>query len=136
MKLHLATPIAIAVHLSFLLLPVVSLGQVSTHSFVNWETAPIHPLALSPDGGILAVCNVPDNRLELFDVSTGIPRSIGNIPVGLDPVSVRFRTSAEAWVVNRISDSVSVVDIPGRRVTATLDTLGAPADVVFAGSTN
>src|SRR5580765_7910931 len=81
-------------------------------SFINWETAPVHPIALSPDGQRLAVCNLPDNRLELFDVAGSIPISIGSVPVGLDPVSVRWRTSNEVWVINYISDSVSVVD-PG-----------------------
>src|SRR6266850_980510 len=103
-------------------------------NFVNWETAPVHPVSLSPDGNRLAVCNLPDNRLELFDVGGGIPVSIGSVPVGLDPVSARWRTSNEVWVVNYISDSVSVVDPSARRVIATLNTLDTPADVVFAGS--
>ncbi|HMJ65514.1 MAG TPA: hypothetical protein VK615_09190, partial [Candidatus Binatia bacterium] len=102
--------------------------------FVNWETAPVHPISLSPDGQRLALCNLPDNRLELFDVSTGIPTSIGSVPVGLDPVSVRWRTSNEVWVVNHISDSMSVVDPNARRIVATLNTLDTPADVVFAGT--
>src|SRR2546426_599336 len=37
-------------------------------------------------------------------------------------------------LVNQISDSISVVDLDGMRIVATLDTLDAPADVVFAGT--
>jgi YVTN family beta-propeller protein len=103
-------------------------------SFVNFETPPVHPLALSRDGRTLAVCNLPDSRLELFDVSSGIPAPIGDVPVGLDPVSVRYRTTNEVWVVNHISSSVSVVDIAKRHVIATLNTLLGPADVAFGGS--
>lgn len=103
-------------------------------SFVNWENAPIHPVDLSPDGQTLAVCNLPDARLELFYVGGGSPLTIGNVPVGLDPVSVRFRTNGEVWVTNFISDSVSVVDIAARRVVATINTRDEPSDVVFAGS--
>src|SRR5213592_968742 len=103
-------------------------------SFVNFETPPVHPIALSPDGGQLAVCNLADGRLELFDVSSGTAVSVGSVPVGLDPVSVRYRTASEAWVVNHISDSISVVDVEGRRVVATIQTLDTPADVIFAGS--
>ena len=55
-----------------------------------------------------------------------------SIPVGLDPVSVRARTSTQAWVVNQVSDSVSVVDLVAGRVIATLATDDEPADVVFA----
>src|SRR5437773_7500956 len=103
-------------------------------SFVNFETAPIHPVALSPDHDTLAICNLPDGRIELFNVSSGLPVPAGNICVGVDPVSLRFRTTDELWVVNHISCSVSIVDVPARRVVATLDTQAGPADIVFAGS--
>ena len=102
-------------------------------AFVNFETPHVHPLDLSPDRTMLAAVNTAAHTLELFDVSTGLARRIGSLPVGLDPISVRFRTDGEAWVVNRISDSVSVVDVAARRVRATLATDDEPADVVFAG---
>ncbi len=101
--------------------------------FVNFETPTVHPLDLSPSGNLLAAVNTADNRLLLFDVADGNPRQVAAIAVGLDPVSVRFRSESEAWVVNQISDSVSIVDLPTRRVRATLDTDDEPADVVFAG---
>ncbi len=103
-------------------------------SFVNFETPTVHPVDLSPSGATLAVCNLPDNRVELFDTSGGTPVALGAVPVGLDPVSVRFRTETEAWVVNHVSDSVSIVDVPSGRVVATINTLDEPADVVFAGT--
>src|SRR5207249_3128531 len=59
---------------------------------------------------------------------------IADVSVGLDPVSVRFRTTNEIWVVNQISASMSIVDLARRQVVATVDTLAGPADVVFAGS--
>src|SRR5206468_4240193 len=71
---------------------------------------------------------------EVFDVSSGTAVSLGSVPVGIDPVSVGFLTSGAAWVVNHISDSISVVDVESRRVVATLQTLDTPADVIFAGS--
>src|SRR5262245_6689009 len=103
-------------------------------TFVNFETAPVHPLTLAPGGNLLAVCHLPDSRVELFDVSAGIPAPLGNVPVGIDPVSLRFRTTNELWVVNHISSSVNIVDVANRRVVATLDTKAGPADVAFAGS--
>ena len=112
----------------------VDVQAATTNSFVNFETAPVHPVALSPDGRWLAVCNLPDARLELFDVTSGIPVSTGSVVVGLDPVTVRFRSNNEVWVVNQISDSVSVLDLDPLRIVSTLNTLDAPADVVFAGT--
>ncbi|HKQ39027.1 MAG TPA: hypothetical protein VJ063_13200 [Verrucomicrobiae bacterium] len=103
-------------------------------ALINFETAPIHPVALNPVGQTLAVCNLPDGRVELFDVSSGLAAPIGNVPVGLDPVSVRFRTANELWVINHISSSISIVDVSVRRVIATLNTLAGPADIVFAAS--
>src|SRR5947207_10993043 len=112
----------------------IAVSAASTNSFVNFETPPVHPVALSPDGSRLAVCNLPDARLEVFDVSSGAPVWVGNAATGLDPVTARFRTTNEVCVVNLISDSVSVIDLSRMRIVATTDTLDAPADVVFAGT--
>jgi YVTN family beta-propeller protein len=89
---------------------------------------------LTPDGTRLLVVNLPDNRLEILNLGPGGPTRGVSIPVGLDPVSVRARTNHEAWVVNHVSDTVSVVNLTTRNVVATLPTDDEPADVVFAGS--
>jgi len=117
-----------------MLATATSSGQITTTNFFNWETAPIHPVAVSPDGTRLAVCNLPDNRIELFDITSGKPVAITNIPVGLDPVSVRFRTSSELWVANYISDSISIIVLPTMRVVSTITTSNEPSDIVFAGT--
>ncbi len=118
----------------FLLAGFTPVGMASTADFVNFETPQVHPLDLDPSGRLLAACNTADGRVELFDLSTGLPLPAGSIPVGFDPVSARFRTPDELWIVNQISDSISIIDVPGRRVRRTLTTLDEPADVVFAGS--
>ena len=102
-------------------------------ALVNWETPHVSPLDRTPDGLRLLAVNTPDNRLEVFDLSSGKPVGLAAIPVGLDPVSVRARTSTEAWVVNHVSDSVSIVDLAAGHVVATLATDDEPCDVVFAG---
>ncbi len=107
---------------------------MSSNSFFNWETAPVHPVALSPDGTRLVVCNLPDNRLEVFTVTNGIPLSLGSVSVGLDPCTARFRNADEVWVANFISDSVSVVSLSAMRVVATMTTSNEPSDIVFAGT--
>lgn len=103
-------------------------------SFVNWESPHVHPLDKTPSGTRLLAVNTADNRLEVFDIASGIPYSVGAIPVGLDPISVRARTESEAWVVNRISDTVSVVDLATMNVIRTIATKDEPSDVVFAGN--
>lgn len=103
-------------------------------AFVNWESPHVHPLDKTPSGNRLLAVNTADNRLEVFDITSGLPYSVGAIPVGLDPVSVRARTETEAWVVNRVSDTISIVDLNTMNVVRTLATKDEPADVVFAGT--
>lgn len=103
-------------------------------SFVNWESPPVHGADLTPDGTQLLVVNTADDRLEVFTLGGSLPAHAASIPVGLDPVSVRVRTNGEAWVVNRVSDSVSVVDLATRNVVATLIVGDEPGDVIFAGA--
>lgn len=103
-------------------------------SFVNWENPHVHPLHITPDGSKLLAVNTPDNSLLVFDITGSGVNQIASIPVGLDPVSVRARTDDEVWVVNHVSDTVSVVSLSQGKVIATLKTDDEPADVVFAGS--
>jgi YVTN family beta-propeller protein len=107
-------------------------------SVVNFETIPTRAVALSPDGSRLFVTNVPDSRLEIFSVTaTGLSR-VASVPVGLEPVAVNARTNSEVWVVNNVSDSVSVVDVAATppRVVRTILVGDEPRDVVFAGANN
>src|SRR5438093_9115330 len=94
-----------------------ALGQ---SSFVNWETAPVHPLDMTPDGTKLLLTNTADNRLEIFNLTSGSPVWTASVSVGLDPVSVRARSNTEAWVTNFISDTVSIVNLSTLNVSATL----------------
>ena len=100
-----------------------------------FESGQVRPLALSPDGKWLFAVNTPDARLEVFRVVLGYLLPWGSVPVGLEPVAVAARTNHEVWVVNRLSDSVSVVDVshPPGRVVRTLHVGDDPQDVVFAG---
>ena len=102
-------------------------------SFVNYETPHVRPMSLTPSGDRLLVTNTADNRLLVFSLNSGIPVLEKTIPVGVEPVSVNARTDNEAWVVNHLSDTVSVIDLEQGVVTETLETDDEPADVVFAG---
>jgi YVTN family beta-propeller protein len=102
-------------------------------NFVNFEGKQISPIRLSPDGTKLLVVNTPDNRLSVFDVSSPQnPVLMAEIPVGLEPVSASPRNDDEVWVVNEVSDSISVVSLSRRLVTHTIYVPDEPGDVVFA----
>jgi len=102
--------------------------------FVHFESSHVHPASMTPDGSKLLVVNTSDNRLSVFDLTTPLPTRIAEIPVGLEPVSVAARTNGEAWVVNNVSDDVSIVDLTLMHVKATLRVGDEPNDVVFAGT--
>lgn len=103
-------------------------------SFVNFETPPLHPLEMTPDGSKLLLANTADAKLEIFSLASGTPVWSASIAVGLDPVTVRARSNSEVWVVNHISDSISIVDLTNLNVVATIPTGDEPWDVVFAGA--
>ena len=115
----------------------------SASSFVNFESGAVHPLALSPDGSLLFALNAPDARLAIFEVTAVGLQPAAEVAVGLEPVAVATRTNGagetEAWVVNHLSDSVSVVRVERdalshSRVVKTLLVGDEPRDIVFAGS--
>ena len=91
-------------------------------SFVAFEAGQVRPVALSADGSRLLAVNTPDNRLEIFDIRADGLVHVASVPVGLEPVAVATRPGGEAWVVNQLSDSISVVDAGGAspRVLRTL----------------
>ena len=106
-------------------------------AFVTFESGQVRPMAKSPDGSRLFVCNTPDNRLEIFDIDAGGLTHRGSVSVGLEPVAVAARTDTEVWVVNFLSDSVSIVDlsdIDAPHVRRTLTVGDEPRDIVFAGA--
>src|SRR5262245_15929903 len=119
---------------------LLAAGVVSTASaapFVEFESGQVRPLALSPDHQRLFAVNTPDERLEIFAIggSGGLVHT-GSVPVGLEPVAVAARTNGEVWVVNHLSDSVSIVDVSSNppRVIRTLLVGDEPRDIVFAGT--
>jgi DNA-binding beta-propeller fold protein YncE len=99
-------------------------GAGNNAAFVNFETPHVHPLDISPDGNWLAACNTPDGRIEIYAInpSTGELTFSSSVTVGVDPVSVRFRTNDELWAVNAISDSISIIDRTIAQVTDTIIT--------------
>src|SRR4051812_24916075 len=106
--------------------------------FTLFESGQVRPLALSPSGKLLFAANTPDNRLEVFRIKDHGLEHRASIPVGLEPVAVVARNDNEIWVVNHLSDSVSVVELTqgghSGRVVRTLLVGDEPRDIVFGGA--
>jgi DNA-binding beta-propeller fold protein YncE len=117
------------------LLLVAASARAQT-DFLTFESGHVRPLALSPNGSRLFAVNTPDNRLEVFDVAGGTLTHAVTVPVGMEPVAVAARTDTEVWVVNHLSDSVSIVDLAATppRVVRTLLVGDEPRDILFAGT--
>ena len=113
---------------------VIAKSAVPLSDFVNFESAHVHPIDKTPDGTKLLAVNTANNSLEVFTLSASGMLHSATIPVGLDPVTVRARTNNEAWVVNTISDDISIVDLTLKTVVRSVTTENEPSDVVFAGS--
>ena len=106
----------------------------NAQSFVNYESPIVSSIRLSADGTRLFAAHTADQRLCVYSLQNpNAPVLLHEIPVGLEPVSVNPRTSDEVWVVNHLSDSVSIVSLAQGRVVATLQVADEPSDVVFAG---
>jgi YVTN family beta-propeller protein len=119
---------------SLLTVPILTANAASP-SFLAFDSGSVRPLAKSPDGTRLFAVNTPNGTLEIFNITaTGLSLA-ARVPVGLEPVAVAARSNTEVWVVNHLSDSVSVVNLSGTpRVTRTLLVGDEPRDIVFAGS--
>ena len=118
-------------------LAALVVAVIPASAFVTFESGQVRPLAKSPDGSRLFVCNTPDNRLEVFDITPAGLTHLTSVPVGLEPVAVAARSNTEVWVVNHLSDSVSIVDltnIAAPRVTRSLNVGDEPRDIVFGGA--
>ncbi|HTM58535.1 MAG TPA: FlgD immunoglobulin-like domain containing protein [Candidatus Udaeobacter sp.] len=111
------------------------ISRTATSSdFVHFESQQIHPAVLTPSQDRLLVVNTPDAHLVVFDVTGSSPNRIADIAVGLEPVSVACLNDSVAWVVNNLSDDVSIVNLNTMHSEMALRVGDEPNDVVFAGT--
>jgi DNA-binding beta-propeller fold protein YncE len=134
-----------------ILTPLAARAQAVSPAYANFEPAQTNPIRVSKDGTRLFAVNTPNSSLSVFDVTTpSAPKLLTEVPVGLGPVSVNSLSDNLAWVVNQVSNSISVVSPIGGSwsnggiVTNTIylrvpfpggagQSAGEPMDVVFAG---
>lgn len=128
-----ALPVAVAVF------AIAAPAVVGATAFVNFESGQVRPLALSPNRATLFALNTADNRIEIYTVKSGAPYLVlaAEVTVGLEPVAVAPRSDTEVWVVNSVSDSISILTRSSVasnewRLVRTLLTCDEPRDIVFA----
>lgn len=116
----------------------ISVGALDVAPTFTFESGPVRPIAMSPDGTHLFAANTAHASLDVFTVSSSGLNPAGSVFVGIDPVAVAARTNTEVWVVNQVSDSISIVDTSTTppRVVRTLLVGDEPSDIVFGGASN
>lgn len=113
-----------------------ALGAHATTDYTLFESGQVRPLAISATNDFLYAVNTPDNRLEVLRLTGSGPQLVGSVSVGLEPVAVAVAPNGTVWVVNHLSDSVSVVDVSNPKrpfLKHTLHVGDEPRDIVFAG---
>ena len=107
-------------------------------NFVAFESGQVRPLAMTPDGNLLLAANTPNNTVEIFTIDNTGLTATATVPVGMEPVAIATPNNNEAWVVNHLSDSISIIDLTSTpaKVVRTLHVGDEPRDIVFAGTNN
>jgi hypothetical protein len=100
----------------------------------NFEFSPVHPEEKTPDGRRTLRLDSLHGNLEITDVDGPVVTRKTVVKVGMHPVSVRAASNGEAWIVDPIADSISIVDLDSATVIAALQTAPQPTDVMFSGS--
>ncbi|KZN38511.1 hypothetical protein N480_12725 [Pseudoalteromonas luteoviolacea S2607] len=114
--------------------PIKVTPPIAKSDYIGFESAPVRPLAKTQDGKRLLLTNTSNNTLEVFTIGNGGQITFSqSVHVGLEPVSVAVIKN-QAWVVNHLSDSISIVDLSlsPARVIRTLLVGDEPRDIVFA----
>jgi DNA-binding beta-propeller fold protein YncE len=112
--------------------------------YANFEGSQTNPIRLSSDGTRLFAVNTPNGTVTVFNVApSGSLTLAAEIPVGIEPVSVNPQNDDVAWVVNQVSNTVSVISVAQGIVTDTINLwalsqpgtpLAEPEDIVFANN--
>lgn len=121
-------------------------GAQGRGEYFNVESPQVHPIEVARFGGhdYLLVVNTPDNSVEIWDTDETVPvasRFLARVPVGLEPVSVRYVAPLDRFfVANFLGDSITSVSVeapagPGSlqaRVIRTEPVTDEPLDMAFA----
>lgn len=123
--------------------------STATSPTVTFESGPVRPMLLSPDGSRLYVLNTTNHRLEIYRTSPPGPAGMQVRPLrgeaglwleatlftGLEPVAMALDPiyPERLFVANLVSDTVAVVNLTERILEATIAIGDEPRDIEVAG---
>ena len=82
-------------------------ANLAPESYTLFESGPVRPIALSPDGQRLAVTNIPANCLEIYNVDTDQFSLVATVMVAWSPLQSRLRTTMRSgWLIISVTLSV------------------------------
>lgn len=112
------------------------LNQRGEGQYTLFESGHVRPLAMSDNGQWLFAVNTSAGMLEILETNADGLSPSTSVQVGLEPVAVAAYSDEEVWVVNHLSDSVSIVrnTWDSWHVVNTLLVGDEPRDIVFTGS--
>jgi YVTN family beta-propeller protein len=102
-------------------------ASLQTYQFVKQSSSAI---AITDDGSRLLVVNPDSNSVSVMDPVAG--EKLAELTVGDDPRTVALEGNTRAYVANRGSDTVSVIDLSQLTVVATIEVEQQPYGVVVA----
>ena len=102
-------------------------ASLQTYQFVKQSSSAI---AITDDGSRLLVVNPDSNSVSVMDPAAG--EKLAELTVGDDPRTVALEGSARAYVANRGSNTVSVIDLSQLTIAATIEVEQQPYGVVVA----
>ena len=102
-------------------------ASLQTFQFVKQSSSAI---AITDDGSLLLVVNPDSNSVSVLDPAAG--EKLAELTVGDDPRTVALEGSERAYVANRGSNTVSVIDLSELTIAATIEVEQQPYGVVVA----
>jgi len=123
-------------------------GTLPAHDYTLFEADPVRPVVALTKSNLVLVANTPNDTLDLLLPGHGAgaePLEVcASVHVGLRPVAAAVvsegKKKATVWIVNHLSDSVSIVEIkiPSCKgeVVRTIHVGDEPRDIVVAQGTS
>lgn len=104
--------------------------------FINFESPVTKGIVVSADGSRVYAVHTSNNSVSVLDAGGATLQRAANWRVGLDPVSLAFQPTPGdperfLWVVNYISDNVSIIDTRIGAVVSVIEVGDRPVNILF-----
>ena len=124
---------------SLALLPSLASAQVTNDElpfdntrgrFIMYGVAPMKPVVFPPIRKMFYITNQMGDRLAVYSSMTG--QLLSEVPTGSGLVSLALRPGTnELWMVDRVTNSLTVLDTDSSQIIRTVRVGAEPHDIVF-----